>query len=136
MQISTKDNNPYLLIDGTDRPQRDANGNPIANPNYGQVTTVTVPAPPTFPLLLSSTAFNKYAAGRLAGGGVNGMARFMEIMQAGRDAGGAAAFCVNQYDKALTFEKSEVLAFGNVLKGAGCMTQDEVDGILDDWPEG
>lgn len=63
------------------------------------------------------------------------MARFIEIMDGGRAAGGAAKFCVNQYDKALTFAKSEVLAFGNVLKNAGCMSQNEVDAIAgDDWP--
>lgn len=47
MIISRKDNNPYLLIAGTDQPQRDPEtGQPIANPNYGEVTTFEVPDPP------------------------------------------------------------------------------------------
>lgn len=134
MIIKTKDNNEFLLIPGTDQPQKDASGNPIPNPNYGQITTIEVPDPPKYPVLLSSTAFNKYAAGQLAGGGVAGMARFMAIMAAGKTAGGAAAFCVNQYEKALTFEKSEVQTFGAVLESAGAMDQAEVDAIIGNWP--
>lgn len=45
MIISRKDNNPYLLIPGTDQPQKDAQGAPIANPHYGEVTTFELPDP-------------------------------------------------------------------------------------------
>lgn len=46
MIISRKDNNPYLLIPGTDQPQKDpVTGQPIANPHYGEVTTFEVPDP-------------------------------------------------------------------------------------------
>lgn len=138
MQISTKDNNEFLLIPGTDQPQRDGEGQPVPNPNFGQISTTTLPDPPAVPAVpavLSGVAFNKHAAGKLAGGGIPGMARFMAIMDAGRAAGGAAAFAVNQYEKAQTFSKAEVQAFGAVLAGAGCMTANEVSAIAgDDWP--
>lgn len=46
MIISRKDNNPYLLIPGTDQPQKDAQGAPIPNPHFGEVTTFEVPDNP------------------------------------------------------------------------------------------
>jgi len=100
------------------------------------VDTIEHPDPSTRPLTLSATAFNKYAASKLAGGGAAGMARFMTIMAAGRaDAGSAASFAVAQYDKALTFDKSEVQAFGALLSSAGHMTAEEVTAIVSGWPE-
>ncbi len=47
MIISRKDNNPYLLIAGTDQPQKDpVTGAPIANPHFGEVTIFEVPDDP------------------------------------------------------------------------------------------
>jgi len=89
------------------------------------------PPPAPEPRTLSATAFNKYAASHL---GLNGMARFIEIMDGARAAGGVPKFCAAQYDKALTFDKSEVDAFSKVLVLATIMTSDERDAILDNWP--
>lgn len=52
------DNNPYLLIAGTDRPQRDGDGNPIANPHFGAVTEIDLPDPPAV-TTISAIAFLK-----------------------------------------------------------------------------
>jgi hypothetical protein len=50
MKHSRTDNNPYLLIEGTDQPQRDSEtGEPIPNPNFGVVTEIGEDDPPPEP---------------------------------------------------------------------------------------
>jgi hypothetical protein len=133
MLISRKDNNEYLLIDGTDQPQRDAEGNPIPNPHYGEVTTFEVPDPEVFPRVLQSSDFFSYCWSKLGSGDV-GMARFQEIQDDAFAAGGAAKSASRQIDRLADFSKEQAQSLLTPIKTAGCMNQAELDGILNDWP--
>lgn len=128
-------NDKYLLVPGTDQPQRDAEGTPIPDPKYGTTKTIVHPDPPTAPLLLSATAFNEYAWSQL-GGGVVGMARFQQIIDDAIDAKGAAKAVATQYGKSVIFDHTKVSAFVDILKGLGHMTDAEAKAIASNWPKG
>lgn len=83
----------------------------------------------TLPIILSKTAFNKYAAHVLGG-----MDVFQNIMDACEASTGSVKFCFTQYESAQTFEKSEVAAFTQIMVGGGKMTDDQRDALLDGWP--
>ena len=105
-------------------------------PNFGQVTELDLPDPPTSPRVLFKTAFQDYAVSQL-GGSVTGMGRFIEIMDATRDSVSAAArFAYARYEAANTFEKSNVELLTGVMEQAGAMLPDERTAIVDNWPEG
>lgn len=89
----------------------------------------------TFPRILSKTAFQDHAVSQL-GGGVTGMARFTEIMDAtAAHSNGAVRFAFARYEAALTFEKSNVSSLTSLLVSSGVMTANERTEILDNWPE-
>lgn len=97
-------------------------------------------APPDpMPMLLSKTAFQDYAISQL-GGGVTGMARFTEIMDATRDsASGAVRFAFARYEAAITFEKNNTALLTNIMVNdtqAGHLTAPERAAIIDNWPTG
>lgn len=86
----------------------------------------------TAPILLSKTAFNKYAAGQLGG-----MARFQDILDAAEASSGTVKFCSTQYESADIFEKSETDAFLHVLNNASpkIIEDAEYAAVIDAWPE-
>lgn len=89
------------------------------------------------PLVLSKTAFQDYAISRL-GGGLAGMARFTEIMDATRDSSsGAVRFAFARYEAAQTFEKENTALLTAVMAAdstGGHITEAERTAILDNWP--
>lgn len=101
----------------------------------------TPPPPPPAPLprILSKTAFQDYAVSQL-GGGLNGMARFTEIMDATRDSSsGAARFAFARYEAAQTFEKDNTETLTAVMAAdttAGHLTAAERTSIIENWPNG
>lgn len=91
--------------------------------------------------VLTKTAFRKYAASVLAGGGEAGMSRVEEILAAA-DAASAAAgtgavkFCHGQYDAADTFALDEVETFMKIMQKYGIAQPAEATAILSGWPKG
>jgi len=89
------------------------------------------------PRVLSKTAFQDYAISQL-GGGLTGMGRFTEIMDATRDsAAGAVRFAFARYEAAQTFEKDNTATLTAVMAAdstAGHITDAERSAILTNWP--
>lgn len=85
--------------------------------------------------VLSKTAFQDYAVSQL-GGGVTGMGRFTDIMDATADSPvSAVRFAYTRYEAAQTFEKSNVAALTQIMAANGTMTAEERTAILENWPE-
>lgn len=119
---------PFVLVDAATE-----NGD-LVGPND---TTISQDKPQVHaqPQTLSKTAFRKYAASRLVGGGTAGMARFEVILAAARaQSPGVVTFCAGQYDAADTFDRSEVQSFADILVAATIMTKDEGAAIIAGWP--
>lgn len=108
------------------------------SPNFGQVTEENRPDPPKSPRILSKTAFQDYAITQL-GGGLAGMARFTEIMDATRDSTSAAVrFAFARYEAAQTFEKGNTDLLTSVMAAdttPGHLTPTEQLAIISNWPE-
>lgn len=100
------------------------------SPTFGQTVDVMGDDAATAPLILSKTAFNKYAAQQLGGFDI-----FQNIMDQCAASSGAVKFCFTQYNSALTFEKSEVDTFTGIMNSAGIMTSGQRAEILNNWPE-
>lgn len=102
-----------------------------------EYTVPTAPAPQ--PRVLSKTAFQDYAISQL-GGGLAGMGRFTEIMDATRDsASGAVRFAFARYEAAQTFEKDNTETLTAVMAAdstAGHLTDAERAAIITNWPVG
>lgn len=102
-----------------------------------EYTEPTVPQPQ--PRVLSKTAFQDYAISQL-GGGLTGMGRFTEIMDATRDsASGAVRFAFARYEAAQTFEKDNTETLTAVMAAdstAGHLTDAERAAIITNWPVG
>lgn len=92
----------------------------------------------TAPQVLSKTAFQDYAISQL-GGGLAGMGRFTEIMDATRDsASGAVRFAFARYEAAQTFEKGNTDLLTSVMAAdttPGHLTPTEQLTIISNWPE-
>jgi hypothetical protein len=92
----------------------------------------------TVPRVLSKTAFQDYAITQL-GGGITGMGRFTEIMDATRDsAAGAVRFAFARYEAAVTFEKENSALLTQIMAAdttPGHLTAAERLAIIDNWPE-
>jgi hypothetical protein len=103
----------------------------------GTVTTETIETPDAAPRVLSKTAFQDYAVLQL-GGGVPGMARFTEIMDATRDsASGSVRFAFARYEAAATFEKTNTETLTAIMAAdsqPGHITSAERTAIIDNWP--
>ena len=100
----------------------------------GTTQEIDHPDPPAVPKLLSKTQFQDYAVSQL-GGGVTGMGRFTEIMDATRDsASGAVRFAFVRYEAADVFEKANTAALTAIMVSAGAMDAGERTDILDNWP--
>lgn len=95
-------------------------------------------APTSRPRVLSKTAFQDYAISQL-GGGLTGMARFTEIMNATRDsASGAVRFAFARYEAAQTFEKENTATLTAVMAAdtaTGHLTDAERSALIANWPE-
>lgn len=108
------------------------------SPNFGQVLQTEIADPPTAPRVLSKTAFQDYAVSQL-GGGLTGMARFTEIMDATRDSSsGAVRFAFARYEAAQTFEKGNADTLTSVMAAdttPGHLTEAEQSAIIRNWPE-
>jgi len=91
----------------------------------------------TKPLVLSKTAFQDYAVSQL-GGGLTGMARFTQIMDATKaSTSDAVRFAFARYEAALTFEKTNTDTLTAVMEAdnsTGQITSTERAAILDNWP--
>lgn len=89
------------------------------------------------PRILSKTAFQNYAVTQL-GGGLMGMGRFTEIMDATKNsASGAVRFAFARYEAANTFEKENTSQLTAVMAAdstEGHLTEQERTAILDNWP--
>ena len=89
------------------------------------------------PRLLSKTQFQDYAISHL-GGGVTGMGRFTDIMDAtAASASSAVRFAYARYQAADTFEKTQTGVLTGIMAAdtqAGHITADERTTILDNWP--
>lgn len=107
------------------------------SPDFGQVTEIDLPDPPKVPRVLSKTAFQDYAVSQL-GGGLTGMARFTEIMDATRDSSsGAVRFAFARYEAAQTFEKENTATLTAIMAAdsqTGHITTDERAAIIENWP--
>lgn len=89
----------------------------------------------TNPLILSKTAFQDYAVMQL-GGGVTGMTRFTDIMDAtASNSNAAVRFAYARYEAADRFEKTNTAALTQIMVGNGAMTAQERNAIIDNWPE-
>ena len=108
----------------------------------GDGTFTNPPQPEAPPAILSKTAFQDLAFGAL-GGGVTGMARFQEIMDAcasgtTNDQAHAPALavkaCFSRYMVADTFAKEQVASFTAIMVAAGVMTTNERADVLAAWP--
>jgi len=101
------------------------------------ISTEEIPDAPAVPRVLSKTAFQDYAISQL-GGGVTGMGRFTEIMDATRDsAAGAVRFAFARYEAAITFEKENTATLTAIMAAdsrTGHITGAERTAILDNWP--
>lgn len=104
---------------------------------YERYTPPAAQADP-LPRILSKTAFQDYAVSQL-GGGVVGMARFTQIMDATRDSSsGAVRFAFARYEAAVTFEKQNTALLTQIMAGdatVGHLTGAERLAIIDNWPE-
>jgi hypothetical protein len=107
---------------------------------YGETFQMnTEPGSPVEPgfKVMSKTAFQDYAVSKL-GGGVVGMARFTEIMDATRDsASGAVRFAFARYEAAEMFEKTNTEMLTAVMASdsqSGHLTAQERTAIVGDWP--
>lgn len=90
---------------------------------------------PPRPLILSKTAFQDYAVSQL-GGGLTGMSRFTEIMDAAAASPvGAVRFVFARYEAADRFEKTNTATLTQIMAGNGTMTAEERTAIIDNWPE-
>ena len=102
-----------------------------------QEWTEPTPPPPPGPRILSKTAFQDYAVTQL-GGGLMGMGRFTEIMDATKNsAAGVVRFAYSRYEAANTFEKENTSQLTAVMAADttdGHLTEQERDAILDNWP--
>ena len=98
---------------------------------------VPVPTPAPQPKLLTKTAFQDYAISQL-GGGVTGMGRFTDIMDAtAASASSAVRFAFARYTAADTFEKTQTGVLTGIMAAdtqAGHITADERAAILNNWP--
>lgn len=107
----------------------------------GAVIYETYTPPPTPgprpPSVLSKTAFQDYAVTQL-GGGLTGMGRFTEIMDATKNSSaGAVRFAYSRYEAANTFEKENTSQLTAVMAAdntEGHLTEQERTAILDNWP--
>lgn len=99
--------------------------------------TFTNPVEASKPRILSKTAFQDYAVTQL-GGGLTGMGRFTEIMDATRNSSaGAVRFAYSRYEAANTFEKENTSQLTAVMAAdttEGHLTEQERTAILDNWP--
>lgn len=123
-------------------------GTPVAGDNVrirtGTHETFCVkgpdPVPPASPVyrVLSKTAFQDYAVTQL-GGGLTGMSRFTQIMDATKNStNDAVRFAFARYEAAMTFEKSNASVLMAVMSSdttTGHLTSAEETAILDNWPE-
>ena len=93
--------------------------------------------PPPPPRVLTKTQFQDYAVSQL-GGGVTGMGRFTDIMDAtAASASSAVRFAYARYPAADTFEKTQTGVLTGIMAAdtqAGHITADERTTILDNWP--
>jgi hypothetical protein len=101
----------------------------------GTYTNPTPPTPVATPLIMSKTAFNLFGWAQI------GMAAFQKVLEDTRNSAGTttadyeARAAVNQYDSALTFEKSQVEQLGLKIKAAGHMTDEQYALMTgDSWP--
>lgn len=89
------------------------------------------------PRIMSKTAFQDYAVSQL-GGGLTGMGRFTEVVDATKNsASGAVRFAFARYEAANTFEKENTSQLTAVMAADttdGHLTEQERDAILDNWP--
>jgi len=108
----------------------------IYDPATGETTWIDLDVTTT-PRILSKTAFQDYAITQL-GGGLTGMARFTEIMDATRDSSSAAVrFAFARYEAALTFEKENTSTLTAVMAAdsqPGHITAEERTAIIENWP--
>ena len=108
------------------------------SPTFGQTFEYGEDDPKT-PRVLSKTAFQDYAISQL-GGGLTGMGRFTEIMDATRDStSGAVRFAFARYEAAQTFEKANTATLTAVMAAdtgtPGHLTEAERTAIIENWPE-
>lgn len=109
-----------------------------SHPDFGRMRQYEIPDPPKSPRVLSKTSFQDYAISQL-GGGLTGMARFTEIMDATRDSSsGAVRFAFARYEAAQTFEKGNTATLTAVMAAdstSGHLTDAERTAIIENWPE-
>jgi len=96
------------------------------------------PTPDFIFKILSKTAFQDYAISQL-GGGVTGMSRFTEIMDATRlSSSSAVRFAFARYEAAITFEKENTSTLTAVMASdvgtTGHLTDAERNAIVSNWP--
>lgn len=91
------------------------------------------PDQPRPPATLEKTDFRAYAVSQL-GGGLTGMARFQDIMDAAQTATGAVKFCFTQYEDAKTVVLPELIIFLGIMRSANIITQQEHDDVINNWP--
>lgn len=108
------------------------------HPQFGQTISTEIADPPKVPRTLSKTQFQDYAVSKL-GGGLTGMRRFTEIMDATRDsANPAVRFAYERYQAAVTFEKANTALLTGVMAQdtatPGHLTAAEQAAIIQDWP--
>ena len=135
MKISTKDNNEWINAD-TGKPCEESDPKKIPNPNYGTITHVTLPDPPTFPLLISATSFQDIFEDAL-GGGATGRTAFgnlVRTMQTSADDEVRAVY--ERYAKTITFDKPKVTSFLALMVSKSLITGAQRTSILGNWPEG
>jgi len=85
------------------------------------------------PKVLSKTDFRAFAVTQL-GGSTIGMARFQDIMDAAQASSGAVKFCFTQYQDASAVVHADLTLFLGIMLGASIITQQERDGVLNNWP--
>lgn len=104
----------------------------------GTYTNPTPPTPVTTYKILSKTAFQDYAI-TVLGGGLTGMTRFMEIMNATKNsASGPVQFAWERYNAASSFEKDNTDLLTDVMLSdtitSGHIVQSEKDDLISNWP--
>lgn len=104
------------------------------NPNYGTVTTIIHPDPPTYPKVLTKTEFQKHCHAQLGGGSV-GLQRYGEILKNARSSTIDVVVAVMEYyDDATSTEKPEAANMIAIFVGVGLATQTEADAVINNWP--
>ena len=92
---------------------------------------------PKTPRILSKTGFQDYAVSQL-GGGVTGMGRFTDIMDATESSlSSTVRFAFARYQAADTFEKDKTAILTQIMAAdstVGHLTSAERTAILDNWP--